>query len=164
MIVEPGDTDMMSLHSRNNPPIPHPTGAPAISDAIPLPGTPDVRTLTPRTCHTGSDCETFDTTHHTVLGAFRDFWNANGGLAVFGYPLTEEFTVTDSVTSRPIAIQVFERAIFEFHPEIDGGAILLERLGAEVWDYYRDNTLAHPEWFVTVPDAASDAPYLPATP
>jgi len=128
------------------------------------PTTPDVRTLVPRTCYTGSDCETFDTTHHTVLGAFRDFWNANGGLPIFGYPLTEEFTVNDPATSRPVAIQVFERAIFEFHPEIDGGVILLERLGAELWDYYRDNTLAHPEWFVTVPDSMSNAPYLPTTP
>jgi hypothetical protein len=128
------------------------------------PGMPDVRTLAPRICHTGSDCETFDATRHTTLGAFRDFWNVNGGLAVFGYPLTEEFTVTDPATSRPVAIQVFERAIFEFHTEIDGGTILLERLGAELWDYYRDNTLAHPEWFVTVPDMTSNAPFLPAMP
>jgi hypothetical protein len=128
------------------------------------PETPDIRTFAPRSCHTGSDCQTFDATHHTVLGAFRDFWNANGGLPIFGYPLTEEFTVKDAATGHAVAIQYFERAIFEFHPEIDGGVILLERLGAELWDYYSEDTLAHPEWFVTVPDATSNAPYLPATP
>ncbi len=33
----------------------------------------------------------FSSTGHTLRGAFLDYWNKYGGLAQFGYPLTEEF-------------------------------------------------------------------------
>lgn len=48
-------------------------------------------------------------TGHYVRGAFRDFWDKNGGLANFGYPLTEEYF--DPTTNR--VYQYFERARFE---------------------------------------------------
>src|SRR5262245_25888815 len=48
-------------------------------------------------------------TGHYVRGVFRDFWDKNGGLANFGYPMTEEYI--DPGTSR--IYQYFERARFE---------------------------------------------------
>jgi hypothetical protein len=48
-------------------------------------------------------------TGHYVRGVFRDFWDKRGGLAIFGYPLTEEYI--DSKTNR--VYQYFERARFE---------------------------------------------------
>ena len=48
-------------------------------------------------------------TGHYVRGVFRDFWDKNGGLANFGYPITEEYI--DPGTSR--IYQYFERARFE---------------------------------------------------
>jgi DMSO/TMAO reductase YedYZ molybdopterin-dependent catalytic subunit len=56
------------------------------------------------------DCEYFEATGHNLCGRFRDYWHANGGLPIFGYPLTEE--LTDS----GLTVQHFERARFEHHP------------------------------------------------
>ena len=48
-------------------------------------------------------------TGHYVRGVFRDYWDTRGGLAIFGYPLTEEYI--DPTTNR--VYQFFERARFE---------------------------------------------------
>jgi plastocyanin len=55
-------------------------------------------------------------TGHNLSGRFRDFWATNGGLAVFGLPLSEEFDerLADGNTYR---VQYFERARLEYHPE-----------------------------------------------
>ncbi len=61
---------------------------------------------------------------------FLGFWEANGGLAVFGYPLApaEPRTTDDGI----FVTQVFERARFELHPENPAPYnVLLGRLGAE---------------------------------
>lgn len=54
---------------------------------------------------------------HTLGGGFRDYWQRHGGLAQFGYPLTQEFTETSPTDGRPYVTQYFERARFEYHPE-----------------------------------------------
>jgi hypothetical protein len=48
-------------------------------------------------------------TGHYMRGVFRDFWDKRGGLAIFGYPVTEEYI--DARTNR--VYQYFERARFE---------------------------------------------------
>jgi hypothetical protein len=48
-------------------------------------------------------------TGHYMRGVFRDFWDKQGGLAIFGYPITEEYI--DARTNR--VYQYFERARFE---------------------------------------------------
>jgi hypothetical protein len=53
----------------------------------------------------------FDATGHTVVFAFKAFWEANNGLIAFGYPISEEFE-EDGRT-----VQYFERARFEYFPE-----------------------------------------------
>jgi hypothetical protein len=57
----------------------------------------------------------FGETQHTLRGEFRRFWEGNGGLAVFGFPLSEEFVETTPEGS--FLVQYFERNRFEFHPE-----------------------------------------------
>ena len=48
--------------------------------------------------------------------AFLNFWNANGGATIFGFPLTNE--VLDPASQ--LSVQYFERARFEYHPEAAG--------------------------------------------
>lgn len=66
-----------------------------------------------------------------IEGGFLSFWEANGGLEVFGYPLTDIRTVqTEDGT---FLAQYFERARFESHPENDPPYdVQLGRLGVEL--------------------------------
>jgi hypothetical protein len=71
----------------------------------------------------------FPETGHTVSGAFQTFWQQHGGLATFGYPLTEAFE-EDGRT-----VQYFERQRFELHPENAAPwNVLLGLLGSEALD------------------------------
>jgi beta propeller repeat protein len=75
----------------------------------------------------------FPETGHTIAFGFKDFWEAHGGLAAFGYPISEEFTENGRT------VQYFERARFEFNPNSDDpdykvtlgllGQEALERMG-----------------------------------
>jgi LPXTG-site transpeptidase (sortase) family protein len=60
----------------------------------------------------------FVETQHVLAGAFRGYWQAHGGLPVFGYPLSEEFTERNTEDGRDYTVQYFERARFEFHPDL----------------------------------------------
>jgi hypothetical protein len=76
----------------------------------------------------------FAETQHNVAPDFFAYWQANGGLAQFGYPLTEEFTQTLE-DGKPYAVQYFERARFERHPENAAPYdILLGQFGREILD------------------------------
>lgn len=73
-----------------------------------------------------SDVRTFPETGHSLRGAFRVFWESNGGLPIFGYPISEEV-----VGSNGRLVQWFERARFEL---AEGGAnprVELAHLGRE---------------------------------
>jgi len=59
-----------------------------------------------------ANCTFFPDTGHRLCFGFRDFWNANGGLAILGFPISEEFTDPDGVT-----VQYFERQRLEYHPD-----------------------------------------------
>lgn len=67
----------------------------------------------------------FGETRHSLAYGFKDYWDKNGGLWQFGFPISEEF-VEDGYT-----VQYFERARFEYHPEHAGTQfeILLGLLG-----------------------------------
>ncbi len=75
-----------------------------------------------------TDCRYFPETGHNLCAGFRAYWEGFGGLAVFGYPISEEFTEDGMV------VQYFERARFEWHPGAwpERYDVLLSRLGAEV--------------------------------
>ncbi len=64
---------------------------------------------------------------------FEAYWQANGGLAVFGYPITAAANETNRDTGQTYLTQWAERNRFEVHPENAGTpyAILLGRLGAD---------------------------------
>ncbi len=72
----------------------------------------------------------FPETSQCIGGPFLDYWDANGGLAVFGIPLDPERPEQGSEGT--FGTQWFERERFEFHPENKTPyAILLGRLGDE---------------------------------
>ncbi len=84
--------------------------------------------------------EFFPETGHRLGGGFKAYWYAHGlnmgdpgisyreSLALFGYPISEEFT--DPTTG--YTVQYFERARFEYHPEnSEPYTILLGRLTAD---------------------------------
>ncbi|GAC1636684.1 MAG: hypothetical protein NVS4B8_00420 [Herpetosiphon sp.] len=61
-----------------------------------------------------SEVTTFPETMHTLRGEFRMFWTSNGGLEVFGYPVTEEYQ--EQTAEGSFTVQYFERNRFELHP------------------------------------------------
>jgi hypothetical protein len=58
----------------------------------------------------------FPETGHNLGGGFRAYWTANGGLAQFGFPLTEERRERLE-DGNQYTVQYFERARLEYHPE-----------------------------------------------
>jgi hypothetical protein len=75
----------------------------------------------------------FEATGHTLRGTFLDYWQKNGGLAQFGYPITEAFFEPSGPDNSPVLVQYFERNRFEHHPEYVGTQheVLLGTLGRE---------------------------------
>jgi mono/diheme cytochrome c family protein len=73
----------------------------------------------------------FAATGHSVGGEFQTFWGRNGGLAIFGYPLTEEYNGIGE-DGRVYRMQMFERARMELDPSAPAGQrVRLSRIGAE---------------------------------
>jgi hypothetical protein len=68
----------------------------------------------------GSDQQWYDATGHAISGAFQTYWDQHGGLAVFGYPLTESFDEQSATDGNTYQVQYFERERFEYHPEFKG--------------------------------------------
>ena len=62
-------------------------------------------------------CATFPETGKAVCDRFLEYWQANGGLAQQGLPLTDPFVEVNPTDGRPYLTQYFERARFELHPE-----------------------------------------------
>ncbi len=91
------------------------------------------------------DVAYFPETGHTIARGFLAFWKANGGLAVFGYPLTEEFTENGRT------VQYFERARMEYYPEYAGtpNVIQLGQLGRE---YTKGRYFLNIDFFPSKPD------------
>lgn len=89
----------------------------------------------------------FAETGFCISGPIRDYWAANGGLPVFGYPTTpQRFEV---VEGRSLQVQWFERDRLEIQPE---GYITAGRLGARLlelrgtpWETFPTAMLRPPE-------------------
>ncbi len=83
---------------------------------------------------------TYDvSTGHTLRNGpapFRDYWLNNGGLNVFGLPLSEQFQEVNAADGQTYWVQYFERQRMEWHPSESNPQyrILLGLLGNE----YRD--------------------------
>jgi hypothetical protein len=79
-------------------------------------------------------CTYFDETGHNLCDEFEAFWNAHGGLPVFGFALTEAYDEVNPDTGETYLTQYLERQRFELHPENEGTVyhVLLGRLGAQI--------------------------------
>lgn len=79
-------------------------------------------------------CRYFPQTRHNLCGTFLRFWEDNGGLARFGYPISSEDGVQEGPRQIRI-VQYFERRRIERHAELAGTPyeVLLGLLGSEVY-------------------------------
>ena len=89
-------------------------------------------------------------TGHLLRGVFLQYWKARGGLASYGYPITDELQEDGRL------VQYFERARFEYHPENADSSyeVLLGHLGVQLTST-RDFPTASPA------DATGGAIYFP---
>ena len=76
---------------------------------------------------TSTGCQTFRETGHQMCGPFAQYWQRNGGLTRFGFPLTGAYTTT--IDGKNLLVQYFERRRFELHPN---NVVMLGLLGNEV--------------------------------
>ncbi len=75
-------------------------------------------------------CRYFPATGHSLCDVFLREWERNGGLARFGYPITEP--MEETVGSWSGIVQYFERRRMEFHTELPGLPVLYGLLGREL--------------------------------
>lgn len=102
-------------------------------------------------------CDYFDITGHNLCRGFNDFWWENGGLAVFGYPLSEEFDGANA-SGDDVVVQYFERARFEYEADAPAGErISLTPLGADVIDNLEQTAILDPVGPCEIPDGADHA-------
>ncbi len=73
-------------------------------------------------------CRTIPETKFQVCYAFLSFFDDNGGITQFGYPISGIEIRNNSI------VQYFQRALFEWHPELPSGQrVVLSDLG---WQYF----------------------------
>jgi dienelactone hydrolase len=77
----------------------------------------------------------FEQTGHNLPEPFNAYWQANGGLAVFGYPVSEAFAEKSATDGNVYIVQYFERNRLEYHPEAKGTSAQIQRglLGTEFY-------------------------------
>jgi hypothetical protein len=96
---------------------------------------------------TASRC--FRETGYCIAGRIREYWERNGGLPVFGFPITP--LQQERVEGRLVQVQWFERNRLELHPENERPYdVLLGRIGAERL------AAQQPDW-QTQPSTAAEA-------
>ena len=59
----------------------------------------------------------FAQTKHNLRGPFKTYWEQHGGLALYGYPISEEFQEVNVDDGKSYTVQYFERNRFEYHSE-----------------------------------------------
>jgi hypothetical protein len=94
----------------------------------------------------------FPQTGHTLSDAILAYWEAHGGAARFGYPLSEPFA------SGPLVLQIFERVRLEYQP--DSGHVTLGQTGAEAMEAHRP---AFPYWETSPYGGEPGRVYFPQT-
>lgn len=77
-----------------------------------------------------SEQRCFAETGFCIAGRIREFWEQNGGLRVFGFPITAQ--AEELIEGKPFQVQWFERNRLELHPEnARPYDVLLGRLGVD---------------------------------
>lgn len=85
-------------------------------------------------------CQSMSADTPPVCYDFLQYFNLNGGIAIFGYPVSE------LVTNKNRSVQYFDWAVFEWHPERSAGEqVSIEDLGARYfYDIREDVSLLEP--------------------
>lgn len=87
--------------------------------------------LLPVQAQTQTDERCFAEVPYCIRGRIREFWEQNGGLPIFGLPITAQREET--IEGKPFQVQWFERNRLELHPENQRPSdVLLGRLGADL--------------------------------
>jgi hypothetical protein len=68
----------------------------------------------------------FEETGHNLGGGFREFWYANDGLFLYGFPITEEFHEFNAADNITRTVQYFERGRLELHLDPKNGAARIQ--------------------------------------
>jgi hypothetical protein len=104
-----------------------------------------------------SNSRLFTTTGHFIHGPMRDFWENNGGLFIFGYPISQEYEIPEGFA------QYFERARLELVVDASGAErVRIAPLGEQFWAAYgEDGPRAFQ--FEVEPSPTIDAPLDPGT-
>jgi hypothetical protein len=94
----------------------------------------------PGTAQSSSDdfqnCRIFPETGFQVCMAFRDFFEAKGGVAIFGYP------ISNLETHDGLIVQYFQRSRLEWHPEQSSGKrVVISNLGMEYFYVHGENPI-----------------------
>jgi hypothetical protein len=77
-----------------------------------------------------ANCRVFAETGKRACGRLLEYWEQNGGLPVFGFPITDQFA--QEVEGKTYQVQWFERYRLELHPEnARPYDVLLGRLGVD---------------------------------
>jgi hypothetical protein len=97
-----------------------------------------------------SGCNWIEATGHNMCEPFWSYWEQNGGLERFGYPITEAFF--ESVEGNELLVQYYERRRMEWHTEMQGQPVLLGLLGSIVLQ----QTASQPQ-----PQPQPDTPAVP---
>jgi hypothetical protein len=93
----------------------------------------DFHALAPPAPQLPAPARYFKETGHNLSGAFKSYWSAHGGLAIHGYPITEQVQEKSQTDGNLYTVQYFERSRFELHPEKSGSQheVLLGLLGTQ---------------------------------
>ncbi len=91
------------------------------------------------TTHTPSNTDAsarcFDETPYCISGRIRTYWEENGGLRVFGLPITPQ--QEERIEGNTYQVQWFERNRLELHPENQPPYdVMVGRIGIEMLEYY----------------------------
>lgn len=88
----------------------------------------------PQTTGQGAGCRYFAETQHNLCEPFLSYWQARGGLAIFGLPLSEAHPGSENVDGTTRVVQHFERNRFEAFPELAPAfRVQLGLLGSELY-------------------------------
>ncbi|MBA3469501.1 MAG: hypothetical protein H0T53_07625 [Herpetosiphonaceae bacterium] len=85
----------------------------------------------------------FENVGHGLLPPFKGYWEHNGGLAVFGYPLTRVLAERGTDDGRVRMVQYLERQRYEYHRERN--VIMLGLLGVELLTHQGRDWRAFPK-------------------
>jgi hypothetical protein len=103
--------------------------------------------LPTRPAQSQSDELCFNEVAYCISGRIRDYWEQNGGLPVFGFPISPQ--QEEMIEGTPYQVQWFERNRLELHPEnTPPYDVLLGRLGVDMLEQ------AGRDWF----DFAQETP------